>query len=125
MRLEKVSAELSKRQLERMDQEEKDKRNADVKVTLEKYGTGFKFLIRNHGKAKASDVWITLDSDGSDNPIIGSEYKEKIPIPFLNSGDEVSLTAAIYLESSGKYKLSARWINEDKTQSSEEFFVSV
>lgn len=125
MRLDKFSAEFSKRQLERMDQEDNEKRKANIQITLEQNGTDYRFWIRNQGRAKASDVWVTLVSNGSDNPIVGSEYKKKIPISFLNSGGEVSLTAAIHLGSSGKYKMSARWINEDQSQSNEEFFISV
>ena len=125
MRLERVTAELSQRQLELLIHEDEEKSKAYIHVTLEQNGADYRFWIRNQGRAKASDVWVTLDSEGSDNPIIGSEYKKKIPIPFLGSGGEVALIAAINMGSSGKYKMSARWINEDLSQSREEFFLSV
>lgn len=125
MRLGRVTAELSQRQLERLAQEAEEKSKAYIQVTLEKNGTDYRFWIRNQGKAKAEDVWVTLDSGGSDNPLVGSEYKNKIPIPFLSPGGEMSLIAAIHMGSSGKYKMSARWVNEDQSQSSEEFFLSV
>lgn len=125
MRLERVTAELSQRQLERLAQEDDEKSKAYIHVTLEQSGTDYRFWIRNQGKAKAKDVWVTLDSEGPDNPIVGSEYKKKIPIPFLSSGGEVSLIAAIHMGSCGKYKISARWINEDQSQSNDEFFLSV
>jgi hypothetical protein len=125
MRLGRVTAELSQRQLERLAQEDEEKSKAYIHVTLEKKGTDYRFWIRNQGRAKAKDVWVSLDSEGSDNPLVGSDYKNKIPIPFLNPGGEMSLIAAIHMGSSGKYKMSARWINEDQSQSSEEFFLSV
>jgi hypothetical protein len=125
MRLERVTAELSQRQLELLVQEDKEKSKANIHVTLEKSGNDYRFWIRNKGRAKASDVWVTLESEGPDNPIVGSEYKKKIPIPFLSPSDGVSLMAAIHMGSSGKYKMYARWINEDQSQSKEEFFLSV
>jgi hypothetical protein len=125
IRLERVAAELSQRQLERIAKEDDEKTKAYIHVTLEQNGADYRFWIRNQGKAKAKDVWVTLDSEGPDNPIVGSEYKKKIPIPYLNSGGEVSLIAAIHMGSCGKYKISARWVNEDQSQANDEFFLSV
>lgn len=125
LKLERITAELSQRQLDRMTLEAEESKKADVRVTLERNRNDFRFRIRNEGKAKAKDVWVTLDSEGSDNPLVGSEYKNKIPIPFLSPDDEAFLIAAIHIGSSGKYTLSARWINEDGSQSRKEFFLSV
>lgn len=125
IRLAKVTAELSKKQLERMGQEDEVRQKASIRVTLEKEGGDYRFWIRNEGHAKATDVWMTLDCEGPDNPIVGSEYKDKIPIRFLSPGDKVSLLAAITLSSSGKYTVRTRWINEDDTQSEREFFLSI
>lgn len=124
VRLEKITAELSHRQLQRMAEEDAERQKAKIHITLEREGGDYRFWIRNHGKAKARDVWVTLDTEGS-NPLVGSEYKDKIPVPFLGPEGELSLIAAITMGSSRNYKISARWINEDGTQSSEEFFLSV
>lgn len=125
MRLERITAELSQRQLELLAREDEEKNKAYIHVALEKSGTDYRFWIRNKGRAKAKEVWVTLDSEGSENLLVGSEYKKKIPIPFLSPDGEVSLIAAINTGSSGKYKMSARWINEDQTQSRDEFFFSI
>lgn len=125
MRLEKITAELSQRQLERMAQEDKDKKKANLRVTLDHAGADSRFWIRNHGHSKAKDVWITLASEGSYNPLVAAEYSDKIPISFLSPGGEVSLQAVLLMGDPGKYIMSAHWINEDDSQSSAEFFFSV
>lgn len=125
LRLDRVTADLSQKQLDRLHAEEAAAKKTEVRITLENDGRSCRFRIKNIGQSKAEEVWVTAGPDAPGSVFIPDEYKQRIPIPFMNAGDEVSFFAAIFLGSITSFTMRLRWINEDGTQSQKECFVSM
>ena len=121
LEFQKIAADLSTKQLEIIQKEEA----ARINVRLEKFGSGYKFIITNVGKAVAKDIHFSLDGRAGDNPLIPSEYAEKIPIPALHPGNSATLHASLHMQSAMRYTVCVRWKNPDGRQVSDEIFTSL
>ena len=125
IRLEKIIAELSSRQIEIIEQEKIEQNKAIIFVELVGIGGDYKFVISNLGNAKASNIHFELDKDCADNPLVEGDYDTKIPVPSLNPGSMIELLTAISMGSSGKYHVLVRWDNPDGTQEEDRFFMAM
>ncbi len=123
LELEHITAELSRKQLEIINAEEKALKIAHIDVELEGYGNEYKFVISNHGGVEANDVNFHIE--GEDNPLIPNEYEQRIPIKSLKPGKSVKLIASFTLNSPREYNTFVRWLNPDGSQGKEEYYVSV
>lgn len=126
-KLQHVTAELAKKQLQSLARDERDRGAAQVQIYLIKEDlTSFRFVIRNVGAVEARNVNLTLLLDDPKlSPLIGSECKEKLPFSRLSPGSSFTLIAALHLGSPLAYRASLEWMNPDGTRRNEEVSVSL
>lgn len=123
--LQKVTAKLSRKQIEIIEREQAQQNKAKIAVELIRSGNDYRFVISNIGNAKASNIHFDLDQDCEDNPLVQGDYDRKIPIPSLNPGSDIELLAAISMGSDGRYNVLVRWDNPDGTQGKDKIFVAI
>jgi len=123
--LQKITAELSRKQIQIIEREQAEQNKAKISVELVRFGNDYRFLISNVGYAKASNIHFDLDQDCQDNPLVQGDYETKIPIPSLNPGSSIELLAAISMGSAGRYHVLVRWDNPDGTQEEDRIFVAI
>jgi len=121
LELQRIAADLSAKQLEILNAEESALSKAQIDVELERYEAGYRFVIRNVGGSEARDVNVAIEGG---NPVVESEYRNKIPITVLRPGKSVELLAARASRSADRYNVLVRWKNPDGSQEKDEQFVS-
>lgn len=70
LELEKITADLSAKQLQFLEAEEKMLSKAQIDAELEEYGTDYKLIITNVGGSVAYDVLFVIEGD---SPILNGE----------------------------------------------------
>lgn len=125
--MQRATAQLAKKQLELLAQENEASHKAHISLDLIKEGrTSFRFVITNIGSADARNVNLELLlNKPSDNPLIESEVKSKLPAPKLTPGNSLSLIAALHMGSPRAYRAKLIWENPDGTKGEDETFVSL
>lgn len=121
--LERITANLSKKQLEMLHAEETERSKAHIDVELTKIDNSYKFVITNIGNSEAKNIHFHLEGNG--NPLIPNEYAEKIPVKSLKPRKSVPLIANFTLATSTSFNTYLRWNNPDGSQEKEEYFVSI
>jgi hypothetical protein len=122
--LQKVTAELSKRQLELIDQQEAARNQSELLFNLAEEGRSHKLLLKNLGPADAFDIEIeSLGTKQEDVLLVREEIDERFPMRRLRSGETAKLNAAIYVGSSMVFRLRARWKTANGTQRQEDYTV--
>ena len=127
LKLEKIHAELSTKQIELIEKEKEAQVKANIKVELIKHDrASYKFHIINEGKSPARNIRFRLTQDCNDNPLVMGEYTDKIPYPLLNPDETFTLIAAITLDmSSTVFPVQVIWQNEDGSQGKRECVTSL
>lgn len=120
--LERVTAELSKLQIQALQEDRKSKTKPKFNVTLSKLGKSSFFYISNTGEGAAYDVNFEL-IDCEDSPLTG-DFPEKFPHPEMKTNSRVKLMAAMHMGSPLKYQVKLSWKNESEDQQSEIFWVT-
>jgi hypothetical protein len=124
--LQRATAALARKQLEILENEEKSKNRANIKLDLLRSGSGYRFRLENIGNQNARNVNLKLVlSNEKDDPIIKSEYKEKLPAPHLAPGSSISLIAALSLSSPTAYNAIVSWVNPDGTEACYETYTAL
>lgn len=123
-RLNEVTEELSRKQLELITKEEAVKEQALVIADLEGYGSDWRFVITNEGLSPAENVEFEL-IDCPKSPLVTGDYNEKLPIPMLQPGQTVRLIAAIAQGNSLTYTARVSWTDSDGTRKKKEYFLSI
>jgi len=120
--LQKVTAELAKKQLDQIKVSEDEHKKARLVVGLYNERPTPKFYIINSGTtlARNIDFKLVLDEEKL-SPLIQSEVDEALPIPFLDYGDKATLIAAITDENPIAYSGVLSWTNPDGTIENKEF----
>ena len=121
--LQKITAELSKKQLELIQESEIALSVAQVDVELEGYGSDYQFIISNVGGAEAKNVDFVLNGD--DSTLIKSEFKRKIPIHALRPGKSVELSASIFKGSPRSFNINVSWENPNGDIGNDKFLLSI
>jgi len=98
--LEKISAQLSKKQIERMEAQEEAATRAYVDVEF----VGDKIYITNTGGAKARNV--QFDVKDATKPYPENQHRDMFPISNLSPGKNVTLIAAISAGHPLKYSVT-------------------
>jgi len=115
--LERVHAELSRKQLAEMEEQERQAQKAKLRCHMELQGNNNKFVITNTGQATATDIYFGLEENNEHNPLVHGDFEKKTPFPSLASGESFYLLAQIPLSvRQSAYSISLRWENEDGTQ---------
>jgi hypothetical protein len=124
--IQRATAALAKKQLEILESEEKIRNGASIKLDLIKSGNGYRFYLKNISNQNARNVNLKLVlGNERDDPIIKSEYKEKLPAPHLAPGSSISLIAALSMGSPTAYNAIVSWVNPDGTETSYETYTSL
>ncbi|WP_220721339.1 hypothetical protein [Agarivorans litoreus] len=123
LELERVTAELSRLQIEGIEQEKAEKIKPKFNVTLSKLGKSYYFYITNTGQGTAYDVNFEL-VDCEDSPLT-SDVPEKFPHPEMKPNSRVKLIAAIHMQSPLKYQAKVTWKDSEKENHDETFWLTL
>ena len=119
--LQRVTAELSRKQLQLIKEQEQSK----FALSLTKDGKGYKLVLANKGEADALAVDLRpIGTTIENNYLIASEMEEKLPIKRLRSGEEVRFLAAVSMGTPIVSEFHVSWHNADGTTGMEDFSVS-
>ena len=117
LELEKVHAELSRRQIDEIEERKREALKAKLAVHLEKADKGYKFIITNQGQSTASNIYFGMEQGNEHNPLVRGDFEQKIPFPALAPNESYHLLAHIPINIRQlTYEVSLRWNNEDGTQ---------
>ena len=124
IRLNELTEELSKKQLEIMAKGELANQQTHVEVALNKIGSSWQFLLTNMGTAVARNVNLEL-IDCPDSPLVRGDYDKKLPIHLLQPGQTVRLLASIHLGSPPNFKARISWTNQDDSDKTADYYLSI
>ena len=125
--MQRATSKLAEKQLEILQREDKENIDARVRLDLVKEGKGsYRFRLTNISSQDAKNVnlKLLLNKPG-DDPIIKSEYQQKLPAKVLSSGSSVSLIAALHLGSPTAYNAIISWQNPDGSEANFETYASL
>lgn len=111
LQLEKITAELSKKQLEQILENEKQAEQAFIDVELYSVGSNNELSLTNNSHAVAQDIQLKFISDY--DPTIQSDFESKIPISSLRPGKEVTLIAISEMGTPSSFEVEVTWTNPD------------
>ena len=123
LELEKVHAELSKKHLDKINNEDKINALANIDVDLVKVDENYRFIIKNIGGSTASNVFFSL-SACQRNPLVQNDVKDKLPIKSLRPNKSVSLMATKVMNCDSEYTVNVRWTNPDGTNSKDSIILT-
>jgi hypothetical protein len=109
LELEKITAELSKKQLEEILKSNENALKASVEVELQSSGDNKNLIICNKGRAEAKNVSIKVLGDY--DPTTKDDFDSKIPIKSLRPGKRVSLFASGAFGTPSRYDIEVTWDN--------------
>ncbi|MDO6451964.1 hypothetical protein Q4490_00170 [Neptunomonas phycophila] len=123
LELEKVTAELSKLQIDGIKREKAEKIKPKLNVVLSKLDKNYYFYITNTGQGTAYNVNFEL-VDCEDSPLVG-DLLEKFPHPEMKTNSRVKLIAAIHKQSPLKYQAKVSWHDSEQQAHDETFWVTL
>lgn len=125
--LQRATSKLAEKQLSILESKSKESNGARVKLDLIKEGKGqFKFYLTNISEHDARNVDLSLILDNpSDDPIMKTEYEQKLPVPVLSPGSSVSLIAALHLGSPSAFNALVKWVNPNGLEESYETYAAL
>jgi hypothetical protein len=124
--LQRVTAELSKRQLELIERDETIRNTAELSVDIHRHGNGHRLVLRNIGQAEAKDVELQPLGEGIEDSLIDrDEVQAKFPVKRLRPSEEISLMAFMYLGSPLMFCIRLRWTHPDGRTQEEELAVGL
>ena len=121
LELERVTAELSRLQIESIAEEKSDKTKPKFNVNLTKFGKSYNFYISNTGQGSAYNVEFEL-IDCNDSPLSTHELQDMFPHQEMKPNSRIKLMAAIHTGSPRKYQVKLTWENADGEKYDETFW---
>ncbi|TCK08643.1 hypothetical protein [Marinobacterium mangrovicola] len=121
LELERVTAELSRLQIESIAEEKSDKTKPKFNVNLTKFGKSYNFYISNTGQGSAYNVDFEL-IDCNDSPLSTHELQDMFPHQEMKPNSRIKLMAAIHMGSPRKYQVKLTWENADGEKYDETFW---
>jgi hypothetical protein len=119
-KLRRVTEELSRKQLDRLKEEDFAAHRTRVVAELAGESGNRKFYIKNVGRSPAKDVeFEIIDCDRS--PLIPAQVDEVLPLKVLQPGSEISLLAAITMGSPPIFNTRVTWTNVDGSRDAADF----
>ena len=113
--LERITAELSKMQIQKIEEDRTEKNKPKFNVTWLKNSKSSSWCITNAGKGSAYNVNFEL-IDCDDSPLITGDIQGKFPHPEIKPNSSVNLNATIRIGSPAKYQAKLSWKDaEDKS----------
>ena len=121
LELERVTAELSAKQIAQIDAEERQRQRPDFRVDLTKLGNDHYFLVANRGDGSAFDLRFELVN--CERSPLYDDFVRMFPYAELKAESRVKVPAAIHLGSPGEYTVRLTWKERDGSEKSEDFTV--
>jgi hypothetical protein len=124
--LQRFTAELSRKQLQLIKEQEQTRFAAKLSLSLVMDGKGYKLVLSN--KSSADAIAVDLRPTGAtaqDSFLIKSDLEAKLPIKRLRAGEEVRFLAALHLGTPSVNHFHVTWQNADGTTAMEDFAVSL
>ena len=95
LEMQRVAAELAKKQLEMLAREDASSSTPVIRVDIVPHGNAHHFLLTNIGAGRARNVRFIVAPHGrGSSPIMEADYRAKVPIPILDPGASVGIMAA-------------------------------
>jgi len=111
-----ISIPLQRLQRQQMEEANLRKKQADVRLKLIELPTGRPcFVIENVGQGAAYHVTMDLTPPQDKKSPLANDYKVKIPIAMLQTGDRVELAARISGDTGSVFDAKWSWRTEDGT----------
>lgn len=108
LKLEKIHAELSKKQLDEIESNETNKGKTELVIAIQNGD----LILSNKGSVKARDIELEFSKD-KDNLLVGGELS-KLPYPILNPDEKFKLLASYNLKQAPPlFQIKVKWINLD------------
>jgi hypothetical protein len=108
LKLEKVHAELSRKQLDEIELNESKKGKTQLAIFIQDGN----IILSNEGSVKAKDIELEFSKD-EDNKLVGGEWS-KLPYPILNPSEQFKLVAAYdNKQASPIFAIKVKWTNHD------------
>ena len=134
-RLDKRQDELSRKQeeltdlqlqlLKRENKKQTAMEQADVRVSLEGWGSHHQFVVANWGHGPARNVDFKLQKHaGRSSPLVKGDYDEKLPIRELLPGDGVRFMAALTFDTGTIFDAVLTWTEADGSEKRHELQVA-
>ena len=113
--LEEIHARLSQAQLDEIEQKEKTKYSAELKVDLDKSSTKqHRLRIYNYGPGTAHEVKVGVTKDNEWKLLYPPDVEKMIPYPILTPGQSFEILATIPDQVSQKvFNLALSWTLEN------------
>lgn len=124
LELEKVTAELSRLQIENIAVERADKTKPKFNVSLIKIGKSHNFYISNTGQGSAYNINFEL-VNCEDSPLFTSELLDIFPYQEMKPNSRIKLSASLYLNSPIKYQSKLSWEDEMGNKYEDMFWTSL
>ncbi|MEL4180224.1 hypothetical protein [Roseateles sp. PN1] len=105
---------LNKQMMRQIDDQAKEKRQADLGARIVKQGNGNRLKVFNSGKAPARHVRMEI-LDGSEM-LIATEVSEKFPVDQIDPGSGIELIAITMLSGPRKVKVRFLWEDDHSAQ---------
>jgi hypothetical protein len=71
-------------------------------------------VIENRGPGDARNISFSLDlEDGAESPIVEDDYKRKLPVSILRSGDRIRVNAQLTYDTGTHFEGKWTWEDED------------
>lgn len=124
LELEKVTAELSRLQIEGITEQKTNKTKPKFNVSLTKLGKAYNFYISNTGQGSAYNVNFEL-IDCEDSPLFTSELIDIFPYQEMKPSSRIKLLASLHMNSHSKYQSRLSWEDESGNRYEEVFWTSL
>ena len=124
--LERVHADLSRKQLELIGNDEESRQLANVSIKLINVPpSNYSIKVENLGRASASEVTVEAAHDCEYDPLIKNDYDSKMPYPRLNAGESITLVASVPMSLTKRvFPFNVRWANDDGSIGENRYVVS-
>ena len=124
--LQRVTADLSRKQLQLIKEQEASKHQAKLALALVPDGRGYKLVLSNNGPADALAVDLRpIGSTAADSFLVESELKDKLPHKRLRSSEQLRFIAAVTPDTPAVQEFHVTWQNADGSTAMEHFAVSL
>ena len=123
LKLQRISAKLTERELELIERSEIEKDLPKISVEMLKYDTSYKFLVKNIGSGTAFNLrFDIIETKGA--CLLLPTLNSKFPHQELKSGETIRLNAIADAGIPIKYLVQLSWKNSKGVECSETYHVT-
>lgn len=100
-------------------------RRADLEVRSEEYGGGYRFVVKNHGPARARDVEVGFSDDGQAVKLTLTGMGHRTTTPLLHPGEEHHMNYPLNYGQEAPEKVVVTWRDKRLGLQRQEFYPSM